>query len=1091
MKIRIQNYINMALQKILLNGGLVLIAMRIITLSNANNTEYGQIANNTQHTQYKLVDNNTLEHVWIATIPNRNNTKPKKILLRIAQNTNHKIIPNNTAYNQIANNTKHERIANNTEYQGFVNDMQYEQIANNTKYKQVANNTEYDTKYTEINSNLSTKDNEYNKTLKLYQQMTNNTKYELIANNTEYQRIANNTKYERIANNTEYERIANNTQYEQIANNTKYKQVANNTEYDTEYTEINSNLPTIVPSHYNVKILLYFKDNLLFGDCSINININRQLESIKLKSVAIRIIEAILIPNKNTSVYQFSSFTNYNDILTIKFDKEISPDTYTLNMTYMRVIHKRKSPIQSVYQDKLGDQKLNQIGVEVMKVRQLFPCNKLSNSTIKIAIKHDEKYTVLSNMPIRVRNKAANGMMWTDFDESSPMPVQQITFVITTFTNVSSQFANVTIWCRPSVWIHVLYAKDVLEEVVPYFKEKYMLKLSKLDIVAVWHRHDYNITTLGLILLREADIIYNEDLHSVIRRREVAHIIARHLAFLWCNNVIVWFKNGFATFVGTYILDQIYQNDHIMDLMVVQAYQDSFRYDIPSNKELNSSNAVEIISWSRLHYLRSFILWRMFYHIMPDVFWRGIRTYINRNSTYDMTPDLWAIMQSLYTESNPKKTHNLFFKLKYLIYTWSSKKYYFVLNVMKLHTDLQYFDTLIGYTRSPYIIENDKTLTWIPVTYTLESSPNFNTSGVSSWISTEDITRYSGAYAGALIHHNTSIKKWIIVNIQQAGYYRVNYDVGNWQQLMRYLNSDDYNKIHILNRAQIIDDAFYFFVQKQLTYNLFWNLTNFVIRDTNFVTWYPMIKVFESFTCMFPLEYGNLIMETMKNRIDGLLTKIGYFDEWTDHTLTIYLRQEAVKWACILDISECRRNAASKLLEEFKYSEDNSNSMEMKRTYCHNLIPMNHAIWNEIWKKWNATFDERFLEYLSCSEDLAIIRHYLTELIQRGAQPEYVNAFFFSVAKHAKQVELYNFVFSIVEKVTFDSNRKNDLIATFIVIITHVHEQKHMNEITKYSSKKRYQIARDVEKKIKKRKLEYVRLVNNYGYYLSISKYNK
>lgn len=62
----------------------------------------------------------------------------------------------------------------------------------------------------------------------------------------------------------------------------------------------------------------------------------------------------------------------------------------------------------------------------------------------------------------------------------------------------------------------------------------------------------------------------------------------------------------------------------------------------------------------------------------------------------------------------------------------------------------------------------------------------------------------------------------------------------------------------------------------------------------------------------------------MKNRIDGLLTKIGYFDEWTDHTLTIYLRQEAVKWACILGISECRRNAASKLLEEFKYSEDNS-----------------------------------------------------------------------------------------------------------------------------------------------------------------------
>ncbi|XP_067204160.1 glutamyl aminopeptidase-like isoform X2 [Linepithema humile] len=1009
----------MALQKFLLNGGLVLIAMRIITLSNANNTEYGQIANNTQHTQYKLVDNNTLEHVWIATIPNRNNTEPKKILLRISQNTKHKIIPNNTAYNQVANKTKYKRIANNTEYQEIANDMPYEQIANNTKYKQDANNAEYDTKYTEINSNLSTKDNdeyanEYNKILKLYQQITNNTKHERIANNAEY------------------------------------KQVANNTEYDTKYTEINSNLSTIVPFHYNVEILLYFKDNLLFGECSININISRQLEYIKLNSVPIRIIEATLIANKNTSVYQFSSFTNYNNILTINFDEEVSPDTYTLNVTYMRVIHKDRNSIQSVYQDKLGDKMLNQIGVEVMKAHQLFPCKDelTSNSTIKIAIKHDEKYTVLSNMPIRVRNKAANSMMWTDFDESLPMPVQRISFVITTFTNVSSQFANVTIWCRPSVWIYVLYAKDVLEKVVPYFKEKYMLELSKLDIVAVWHRHDYNTTTLGLIFLREADIIYNEDLHSVIRRREVAHVIARQLVFHWCNDVLLWSKESFAAFFGAYILDQIYQNDHMMDLMVVQTQQDSFRYDTSSTADylpLESRNNSEINSiGSPSNYMKSFLIWRTLSHLITDVFWINLRTYINRHrfsATYsNMTTsnNLWITMQILYNKIYSKDFLHPNLK-KGVITNWKTKKYYFVLYVTQQRS-LNTVGWEIKYIRSPYLSVNDKTKIWIHVTYMLQRDISFDKNKHSFWL-TLDVPSMTFLDGGS------NITNWIIVNIQLTGYYRVNYDVGNWQQLMRYLNSEDYNKIHILNRAQIIDDAFYFFVQKQLRYNLFWNLTNFVIRDTNFVTWYPMIKVFESFTYMFPLEYGNLIMEAMKNRIDGLLTKIGYFDKPTDHTLTIYLRQEAVKWACILGISECRRNAASKLLEEFKYSEDNSNSMEIKRTYCHNLIPMNHTIWNEIWKKWNATFDERFLEYLSCSEDLAIIRHYLTELIQRKAQSEYVNAFFFSVAKHAKKVELYNFIFNIVKEVTFDSNRRSDIIATFIVIITHVHEQEHISEV--------------------------------------------
>lgn len=148
--------------------------------------------------------------------------------------------------------------------------------------------------------------------------------------------------------------------------------------------------------------------------------------------------------------------------------------------------------------------RLNETGVAVMKARQLFPCREelTINSTFKIAIKHEAKYTVLSNIPIRARNKADNGMVWTDFDESLSISAQHISVVMTTFTNVSSQLANVTIWCRQSAQNHVLYAKDVIEQVLPYFKREYLKKLSKLDIVAFWHHHNYDIATLRLVLLR-------------------------------------------------------------------------------------------------------------------------------------------------------------------------------------------------------------------------------------------------------------------------------------------------------------------------------------------------------------------------------------------------------------------------------------------------------------------------------------------------------------------------------------------------------------------------------------------------------------
>ncbi|KAK7498964.1 hypothetical protein BaRGS_00009773, partial [Batillaria attramentaria] len=47
---------------------------------------------------------------------------------------------------------------------------------------------------------------------------------------------------------------------------------------------------------------------------------------------------------------------------------------------------------------------------------------------------------------------------------------------------------------------------------------------------------------------------------------------------------------------------------------------------------------------------------------------------------------------------------------------------------------------------------------------------------------------------------------WILANIQQYGYYRVNYDPQNWNALIKQLIKD-HTVIPPVNRAQIIDDA--------------------------------------------------------------------------------------------------------------------------------------------------------------------------------------------------------------------------------------------------------------------------------------------
>ena len=52
-----------------------------------------------------------------------------------------------------------------------------------------------------------------------------------------------------------------------------------------------------------------------------------------------------------------------------------------------------------------------------------------------------------------------------------------------------------------------------------------------------------------------------------------------------------------------------------------------------------------------------------------------------------------------------------------------------------------------------------------------------------------------------------SSSEWVLLNVAQAGYYRVNYDDVTWARLAGVLRSN-HEMIGTKNRAQLIDDSF-------------------------------------------------------------------------------------------------------------------------------------------------------------------------------------------------------------------------------------------------------------------------------------------
>ena len=87
---------------------------------------------------------------------------------------------------------------------------------------------------------------------------------------------------------------------------------------------------------------------------------------------------------------------------------------------------------------------------------------------------------------------------------------------------------------------------------------------------------------------------------------------------------------------------------------------------------------------------------------------------------------------------------------------------------------------------------------WVPITFTGKSNSDFSNTKPAEWLADDGLK--------LVIDNAPPLSDWAICNIQQTGYYRVNYDNHNWLLLIQQL-VEDHAAIHQVNRAQLLDDV--------------------------------------------------------------------------------------------------------------------------------------------------------------------------------------------------------------------------------------------------------------------------------------------
>lgn len=195
--------------------------------------------------------------------------------------------------------------------------------------------------------------------------------------------------------------------------------------------------------------------------------------------------------------------------------------------------------------------------------------------------------------------------------------------------------------------------------------------------------------------------------------------------------------------------------------------------------------------------------------------------------------DLWEHLTKTAQESH---IFDNLTNVKQIMDTWTTKMGFPVVNVTRNFTTKQ-----IEFSQSRFTfiapnqwkkldIKYDEALWWIPLSYTTSSEIDFENTKPKDWI--RGTEKFSKEF------ENITEDDWIVVNIQGTGFYRVNYDVENWQLLANYLQDPEkYSKIAPTNRAQIIDDALTLARAGKLDYRIALNLTRYLINESEYVPW--------------------------------------------------------------------------------------------------------------------------------------------------------------------------------------------------------------------------------------------------------------
>ncbi|XP_064599402.1 aminopeptidase N-like [Liolophura sinensis] len=256
--------------------------------------------------------------------------------------------------------------------------------------------------------------------------------------------------------------------------------------------------------------------------------------------------------------------------------------------------------------------------------------------------------------------------------------------------------------------------------------------------------------------------------------------------------------------------------------------------------------------------------------------------------------DFWsAVQQSLSANHNLNVTD--------IMETWVLQKYYPVVTMkrngtaiivtqdkFRLDAQLKPETSIFGYR-------------WeIPLTYTTSDERDFQNRRIIYINRNETET----LIADVLQPPRKDLNSWVIGNIQQYGYYRVNYDITNWNLLIGQLKHD-HTVIPIVNRAQLINDAWNLAKAGVLDQRVALGTVEYLVKEWAYLPWttasnelIALAKILDR-TAVYS-KFKEFMRRTLKSHFLHVTWETGNLS----HADELF-RVEIISLACEFGLPEC------------------------------------------------------------------------------------------------------------------------------------------------------------------------------------------